>query len=136
MRVKEIKVDENARIHLILNGQQEEVNGSAKVVLVDHLIWEIDGVPGKRGCLIEVEVPSKNLAVNFVPSHDFCETFLDWMLECEWRNDHFEFQKPTLDKKRPPQLLAKIERIQRILEKWKALQPINPETLEKLESWM
>jgi hypothetical protein len=123
-KVKEVRIDRDAKIDAILDGKKETVSGTAKLIHVNHLVWEIDKIPGKRGILIEIEAPEKRLTVNFTPSSDFCEKLVDWMLECEWLNDNFKF---PADMKRPPQLRTKIDRIQEILDKWRS----KTETSEK-----
>jgi len=121
MRLREERIDRNAVIDLQTPEGWKRLRGDAKLVMVDHLIWEIDKEKGKRGILIELEIPEKNLRVNFVPSHEFCAKFLDWMLEAEWLNDQYQFKKPSLSTRRPPKLKEKITRIEAILNKWKQI---------------
>lgn len=133
MRLKEEGIDKGTRFDIRMSGRMwQQVKGTAKLALVDHLRWEIDRELGKIGCLIEFETPE--ITVNFVPTHEFCDKFLDWMFESEWLNDQFKFKDPVINEKRAPQLLDKIEKVIDIINKWQE-KASNQET-KKLSEFM
>jgi len=111
-------VDGDTRIDVKVGGVSRSVKGGAGLALVDHLVWEIDKEPGKRGCLIELDVP--DLHVNFVPTHDFCEKFIDYMLKAEVGNDLYEFKEGVMGAHRPTEIFDKIGRIRERLNRWEA----------------
>lgn len=110
---------EKVIIDLVKDSITRRVSGQLNIQLVKHGIWEIDNIPGKQICLIELTVPSEGIHLNFPTTHNFCEAYLDEMLRAEWENDNFKFTKPIMGKHRPPELLPKIGRLTRILGKWK-----------------
>ena len=80
--------------------------------------WEIDKVTGKKGVLIGVDLHTEQVALNFTPSEKFINKLVDWWLECEQDNGRFEFEKPVHDRWSPPELSAKIKKLQKILDKY------------------
>jgi hypothetical protein len=92
-----------------------------RVKLKDTGIWHIDKQFGKYLCVVELHLPVLNIRLHDTPTHNFCEEFLDKMLEAEWRNDNFVFMngKYGSNSKRPPQLKKKINEIETILNKWR-----------------
>lgn len=102
-----------------------------EISLEDTGLWHIDGVSGKWMCVVKIKRDANEFA--HVPTHEFCENYVDKMLEAEWRNDNFVFEKGVFgeNSKRPPQLLAKIATIQNILDKWKNNTNQDPQTLEE-----
>ena len=100
-------------------GLKRRVKGSLAVSIVRHGIWEIDKVPGKALCLIELDLPSEGINLNLPTTHAYCEKYVDAMLQCESLNDRFEFPNPQVDRHRPQELLPKIARLQKVLDKWK-----------------
>ena len=101
--------------------QKLRLKSQPKVEIQNTGIWKLDGNSGKTMCLLIMEHEQLTVALVSVPTHDFCEEYVDKMLESEYRNDHFVFLNGRYGKnsKRPPQLLMKIEKLQKILDKWK-----------------
>lgn len=111
----------------------ERLRGKIGLELVDRGKWHIDNEFGKHLCVISLKRQDRNIVLHDAPTHDFCEDYVDKMLEAEWRNDNFVFEKGVYGKnsKRPPQLLAKIERLQAILDKWRGAINRNLQRLEE-----
>lgn len=107
------------RVDLTIKGMKETLNGVADVHLRPHGRWKIDEESGKTLCRIEVKIPSKGIAFNFIPSDDFCEELVDKMLQADLENDTYEYKNPKIDPTRPAQLGRKVERLLKILEKWR-----------------
>lgn len=97
---------------------KETLNGVVDIHFVSHGRWKIDEESGKTLCRIEVKVPQKGITFNFIPSHDFCEKFIDKMLEAEFENDTYEYKEPKIAPTRPSQLVQKTERLLKVLQKW------------------
>lgn len=106
-------------VDLIVNGNKKELNGVVDSNIVHNRKWHIDEILGKDLCRIEVKIPQRGMSFNFIPPDDFYEGFIDKLLEAEFNNDTFIFENPKVDPNRPAQLEIKIERIEKILEKWR-----------------
>lgn len=110
---------EKTRVDLIVNGKRLVFrDGLVGIEMVDHGQWKIDDVPGKTLCRMVVRIPQKGIAIDFVPSHEFCERFIDGMLEAEHNNDTFIFENPKVDDTRPMQFESKLKRLAKVLKKW------------------
>lgn len=107
------------RVDLTIRGIKETLNGVVDIHFVSHGRWKIDGESGKTLCRIEVKIPSKGLTFNFIPSDDFCEELVAKMLQADLENDTYEYKNPKIDPTRPAQLVRKVERLSKILEKWR-----------------
>jgi len=127
--VEKSKDEELVRIEIVSNNDKKDYWGKLGLRLVDHGIWEGDNKRGKKICLIELkfETLKGKFMLNFPTSHDFCDNYIDKMLQAEYDNDHFQFEPyskflfqnfGTKSKTRPRQLGKKIERIVEILKKW------------------
>lgn len=112
---------EKTRVDLVVSGRRStHREGLVDIERVEHGEWEIDEVPGKVLCRITIKVPSREISMDFIPSHFFCEKLMDMMFQCELENDSFTFSNPKIGRHRTPQFWAKIERVKSILHKWES----------------
>lgn len=118
---------EKVVVDLLKGGAKRTVPGELKVSLAHHGMWAIDKVSGKIICLLELVLPSEGITLNFPTTHEFCESYVYLMLEAEYKNDHFEFPTPAMNRFRPQELEPKIRRLQKVLDGWRERLP-HPQT--------
>ncbi|MGW8177258.1 MAG: hypothetical protein ACWGQW_00455 [bacterium] len=109
---------QNTKINIKENGRLRPYNGTVNIRLVPYGRWRYDGVIGKTLCLIEIEVPTKNLRLTFTPSDVLQDELINNWMEAEHRNDNFLFENSDMGLTRPTCLPRKLNRIRNLLERW------------------
>lgn len=111
---------EKVRVDLIRDGSKMQRDGAIAIRLVRHGLWEIDKETGKSICLIELQIPSEHLSLNFPTTQEFLTHFVNEMMKAEFDNDNFMFNNPVKGKHRPPELLGKARKIEKVIQLWKS----------------